>query len=114
LEASEAARSHELFVETIKQESEIALERRPANILIDRALRSAPNYAPAHLARAESLFLRGQAPAAITEANLAVEFMDSSNTVEVGRIRRFLAGAYRLNDQIGAVREQRQWLRQMR
>jgi hypothetical protein len=113
LEASDAARSHELFLQTIT-EVRSRFGEVAADVLIDRALRSAPNYAPAHLARAESLLLRGQVPAAITEANLALEFTDSSNKVEVGRIRRFLADAYRLNDQIDAVREQRQWLHQMR
>jgi len=113
LEASDAARSHEQFLQTIT-EVRNRFGEMAADVLIDRALRSTPNYAPAHLARAESLFLRGQAPAAITEANVALEFTDSSNEVEVARIRRFLADAYRLNDQINAVRGQRQWLRQMR
>ena len=113
LETSDAAGSHGLFLRTIA-EVRNRFGEMAADVLIDRALQRLANYAPAHFARAESLFLRGQAPAAITEANIARKFTDASNEAEVDRIHRLLANAHRLNDQVDAVREQRDWLRRMR
>ena len=64
---------------------------------IDALLAREPGYAPAHLARAESLFLYGRIEAAIVEGNLALEYAGPAASIaQVRGIHSFLDKARRL------------------
>lgn len=111
----EGAPSRELFVRTIadvrNRFGDVA-----ADVLIDRVLARAPDYAPAHLARAESLFRHGRHEAVIVEGNLALDYSDhisshqDSSRAELRAIHTILAQAYLLVGDAQRVREHRQWL----
>jgi hypothetical protein len=69
--------SYELFTATI-DELRNRFGDRAADSRIDAVLARQPDYAPAHLEKAESLFHRGRMEAAIVEGNLALKCSGST------------------------------------
>jgi hypothetical protein len=83
--------SYELFARTIG-DTRNRFGDMTADTLIDRMLALRSDYAPAHLARAESLFRHGQIEAAAAEVNLALRYScETSSPAQLLAIHMLLA-----------------------
>jgi hypothetical protein len=84
------APSYELFTATIEELrnrfGDVAADSR-----IDALLTREPGYAPAHLARAESLFRHGRIEAAIVQGNLALKYSGSTYSGSTASARQLRA-----------------------
>jgi len=89
--------SYELFMQTMDdlrdRFGDVAEDRR-----IDALLERVPDYAPAHLARAQSLFRHGRIEAAIREGNLALKYSGTTaGHAQLHAIHSLLDKAYLLS-----------------